>query len=119
MPKEKPRVQEVSIVQNKGNFSLFKKLGASKTEYNLKELSDLRRLFGKEKAKILHVIKMENPSSIYELSKILDRNFRSVREDVRLLKKFGFVELKAEQTKKRKRLKPVVVVDVVSINIKL
>lgn len=119
MPKEKSKIQEISIVQNKGTFSLFKKPGSSKPEYNIRELSDLRHLFSKEKAKLLHVVKTRNPSSIYELSKILERNFRSVSDDVHLLKKFGFLELKPETTKKRKRLKPVVAIDTLDIKIKL
>jgi len=119
MPKEKSKIQEVSIVQNKGNFSIFKKPGSPKPEYNFKDISDLRHLFGKEKAKILHTVKTKNPSSIYELSKVLGRNFRSVSEDVKLLKKFGLIELKPEQTKKRKRLKPVAAVDSINIHIKI
>ncbi len=119
MPKEKFKSREVSIAQNKGNFSIFRKPGTTKGEYNFKNISELKRLFSKEKAKVLHTIKTKNPSSLYELSKVLGRNFRSVSEDVKLLKKFGLVELKPEMTKKRKRLKPLVIVDSINIHMKI
>ena len=69
-----------------------------------------------EKARILHVVKYESPKSIYELSKKLNRSFKSVSDDVKLLERFGFIELVPETTKKRKRLRPIVVVDSITIH---
>jgi predicted transcriptional regulator len=117
MAKEKTKIREISIVQSKGAFSIFKP-GASKN-YHSEEVSSLRRVLSNEKARILNTIKTQNPSSIYELAKKLGRNFKAVSDDVRLLKKFGFIELKEEQSKKRRRLRPVIVVDTLNILVKL
>lgn len=119
MAKEKIKVKEVSIIQAKGAFSLFKRSGSSRKDYNFEDISSLRQILSNEKARILNVIKAENPSSIYELAKKLGRNFKSVDDDIKVLKKFGFIELKEEKTKNRKRYRPNVVVDTLNIQFKL
>jgi predicted transcriptional regulator len=117
MAKEKTKIREISIIQSKGAFSIFKP-GVSKN-YNFEDVSSLRQILSNEKARILNTIKTKNPSSIYELAKQLGRNFKAVSDDIKLLKKFGFIDLKEEYSKKRKRLRPVIVVDTLNILVKL
>ena len=119
MAKERIKYKEISIIPSKSGFSLFKKPGSSGAGYDFKDLASLRQILSKEKARTLNMIKTQNPSSIYELAKKLGRNFKSVNNDVKLLKKFGFIELKEEFVKKRKRLKPIIVVDTLNISVKL
>ena len=111
-------VREITIKRSKGTFSIFKK-GTSKTDYDFSGILALRQLLSNEKARILHVIKTQNPQSIYELAKKLGRGFKSVNDDVKLLERFGFVELIEEKTKNRVRHKPAILVDTVTINIKI
>ena len=99
MPKTKTR--EITITESKGTFSIFKKAGTLKKDYDFSGMLALRQLLSNEKARILHIIKTKKPKSIYELSKILERGFKSVNDDVRLLKRWGFIELVEEKTKKR------------------
>lgn len=117
MAKEKTKVKEISITQSKGAFSLFKP--SSSKNYNLEDVSSLRQIFSNEKARMLNVIKTQNPSSVYELAKMLGRSFKAVSDDIKLLKKFGFIELKEEKFKERRRLRPVIVVDTLNIWVKL
>tara|TARA_Y100000296_G_scaffold36581_1_gene42309 strand:- start:2604 stop:2753 length:150 start_codon:yes stop_codon:yes gene_type:complete len=49
----------------------------------------------------------------------LERGFKAVSDDIKLLERFGFIELIEEKTKKRIRHKPEIVVDVVTIHIKV
>lgn len=119
MPKERVKLKEISIIQSKGGFSLFKKSSSSGVNYDFRDLASLRQILSKEKARTLNVIKTQYPSSIYELAKKLGRSFKSVNNDIKLLKKFGFIELKEEFVKKRKRLKPIIVVDTLNISVKL
>ena len=79
----------------------------------------MRQLLSNEKARIMDVIKTQKPGSIYELAKKLGRNFKSVSEDVKLLERFGFIELVEEKTKKRKRHRPEIVVDTITIHFKI
>ncbi|OGJ12598.1 hypothetical protein A3K62_01550 [Candidatus Pacearchaeota archaeon RBG_16_35_8] len=113
------KTRDITIAETKGAFSLFTKSGLSKKDYDFDSLLTLRQLLSNEKARILHVIKTYEPKSIYELAKRLNRGFKAVNDDIRLLERFGFVEMIEEKTKNRKRYRPEVVVDHMVINIKI
>lgn len=117
MPNEK--IREITIKESKGTFSIFRKSGVSKKDYDFSGILALRQLLSNEKARILHVIKTKKPKSIYELSRMLERGFKSVNDDIKLLERFGFVVLLKEKTKDRTRYRPKVVVDVMTIHIKV
>jgi predicted transcriptional regulator len=116
---QKTKTREITIQESKGAFSIFNWGSSPTTNYDFSGISALRQLLSNEKARILDVIKTEKPGSIYELSKKLDRNFKSVNDDIKLLERFGFIELTAEKTKNRIRHRPEVVVDNIAINVKL
>ena len=111
--------REITIKESKGAFSLFKKPGKSKGEYDFSGISALRQLLNNEKARILSVIKAEKPSSLYELAKKLDRSFKSVHDDIKLLERFGFIELKEEKVNNRTRHKPFLLTETITIHLKL
>jgi predicted transcriptional regulator len=114
------KTREINIVDKEGTFhSFFKKITGEHTDYDFEGIEALRKLLSNEKARILHIIKSKNPKSIYEVSKILKRDFKSVAEDINLLESFGFIDLIAEKTGKRERLKPVLAVDTIKINFRI
>ena len=115
----KTKVREITISESKGAFFIFKKPGVLKEDYDFEGISVLRKLLSNEKARILHTIKHEKPSSIYDLAKKLGRNFKSVYDDLKLLERFGFIDFIEEKTKNRKRHKPKIVVDTITVNFKL
>lgn len=115
----KTKTREITIRESKGTFSIFKSSDLSKDSYDFSGMLALRQLLSNEKARILDAIKNEKPLSIYNLAKKLNRGFKSVNDDVKLLQRFGFVELIEEHTKKRIRYKPVLTVDNIIINIKI
>ncbi|MCK4553171.1 hypothetical protein KAT80_03125 [Candidatus Pacearchaeota archaeon] len=119
MAKEKTKTREITIKESKGAFSLFKKSGTSKKDYDFSGVLALRQLLSNEKARILHVIKTQKPKSIYDLAKKLDRGFKSVNDDIKLLERFGFIELIEEKTKNRIRHKPEIVIDTITIHLKI
>jgi len=116
---EKSKVREITIVDDGGAFNMIFKRFRGEKKYDFEGLGLLRRLLSNEKAKILSTIKHKKPGSIYELSKILGRDFKSVSEDVKLLEKFGFIDMISEKTGKRGRLKPVIVIDSIYVRIKV
>ena len=117
---QKSRTRDITIVDKSGTFSpFFKKMTGSKQDYDFEGLTALRRLLSNEKARLMNVLKTKNPKSIYELAKILGRDFKSVSEDVKLLDRFGFIDMISEKTGKRERLRPVLVVDYINIQIKV
>ena len=113
------KAREISIIQSGGAFSLLKKGLFSKADYDFEGLSALRRLLSNERARLLHVLKTQKPGSIYELAKKLGRNFKTVNDDIKLLERFGFIELTEEKTKNRTRHKPDLVIDALTINLKI
>jgi len=118
--KTRTKTREITIVAEKGTFStFFKKFSGSKKEYDFEGLSALRNLISNEKARMLHVIKTKNPKSIYALARILERDFKSVSEDIKLLERFGFIDLISEKTGKRERLRPLIVVDSINLEIRV
>ena len=113
------KTREITITESKGAFSIFKKSSTSKKDYDFEGISALRHLLSNEKARMLDVIKTQKPGSIYELAKKLGRKFKPVSDDIKLLERFGFIELTEEKTKNRIRHKPELIVDKVTIHIKI
>src|SRR3989338_9091123 len=99
------KTREITITESKGAFSLFKKSSTSKKDYDFEGISSLRHLLSNEKARMLNVIKTQNPNSI--------------SDDIKLLERYGFIDLLEEKTKNRVRHKPEVVVDTITIHIKV
>jgi predicted transcriptional regulator len=117
---KKTKTRDVTIVGDEGEFiPFFKKIGSEKKDYDFDGISSLRKLLSNEKARLLHVVKTKNPGSVYELAKILGRDFKSVCNDIILLDRFGLIELIAEKTGNRLRHRPVIVVDTLNINLKI
>ena len=67
----------------------------------------------------MHVCKTKQPESIYKLAKLLGRDFKAVRHDIKLLEQFGFIELILSHKHGRERLRPVVDADQVVITVNL
>lgn len=115
----KIRKREITIKQSKGAFSIFKKTGFSKGDFDFEGLSVLRQILSNEKARLLNVAKLQKPISIYDLAKKLNRSFKSVRDDVLLLERLGFLDLIEEKTKNRTRHRPEVSIDTITLNINI
>ena len=115
---QKPRIKNITLSIESGTFTgIIRRLRGQKKGYDFSGILALRQLLSNERAKILHTIKEKNPPSIYQLAKILGRDFKSVRQDIKLLERFGFIELDAKARGKRDTLKPLLVVDSVNITI--
>src|SRR3989338_1006649 len=116
---EKIKTREITIIDEGGAFNAFLKRFTGSKGYDFEGLTLLRRLLSNEKARLLHFLKTKKPKSIYELAKQLGRDFKSVSDDIRLLESFGFIEMIAEKSGKRERLRPILVVDTMYIKLKL
>lgn len=119
MPK-KIKEKEITFVDEGGALSsFFKMFSSDKEEYDFKGLSELRRLLSNERSRLVHTIKTKSPSSIYGLAKLLNRDFKSVFDDVKLLERFGVLDLVSEKKGKRTSLRPVMITDSLKLVIKL
>lgn len=115
----KIREFEITITTSKNAFLGFGKLANSKEKYDFSGIKSLRKLLSNEKARILHFIKSQKPESIYELSKRLGRPFKAVMDDLKVLEKFGFIDIVENKFNGRIRHKPELVVETVNILIKI
>ena len=113
----KSKAINISISEKEGTFSsiLHKIKGRNKNS----EISSLRQILSNEKARLLHICKTKQPDSIYRLAKLLGRDFKAVRHDIKLLEKFGFIELISSHKQGRERLRPIVDVDQVIITVSI
>jgi len=112
------RKRTINLYITPSSFStFFKKFQGKKQEYDFSELADLRQVLSNEKARILNFLKNKKPNSIYDLAKMLNRDFKTVRDDLKVLEKFGFVEMIQEYQGKRKKLKPNLIIDDLTVNI--
>ena len=115
---EKTRI--IDVYEKGGTFtSVFKKFRGEKKDYNYSDLTLLRQLLSNEKARILNVIKTKQPTSIYGLAKFLGRDFKTVKQDIDLLKKFGFIDI-IEETKNNRTLhRPVITATTINIMVRI
>ncbi len=58
------------------------------------------KVFTQPRLEILATILREHPKSIYALAKLVDRDFKNVHADVRLLAEVGLLELRTSGKKK-------------------
>jgi predicted transcriptional regulator len=65
-------------------------------------LEAMRKVLTGKRLELLHVIKKQQPDSVYELSKIVKRDIKNVNGDLELLKNIGLVSItKARQGRGR------------------
>jgi predicted transcriptional regulator len=105
MAQNRTKTRYVEVNVNRDNF--VSKFIWSKKTHDFSDLKLLRSILSNEKARILYTLKHARPKSIYALAKILGRDFKSVRDDVNVLERFGFIEFVAEKTGKRESLMPI------------
>lgn len=61
---------------------------------SFENIEAMRKILSEERLRILKTIKKENPKSIYELAKLLNRDIKNTFDDVQFLQKVGLIELK-------------------------
>jgi len=81
-------------------------------------IEGLRNVLTKRRLELLSVVRHKKPQSIYELSKLLNRDLKSVNTDLKVLKENDFIEFKKENHG-RQRVVPVVEFDNIDIMVKV
>jgi len=119
MAKKRIKTKTITLKHESGMFTSIFRGFKSNEKYKNPDVAMLRSMLSNEKARLLHVLKAKQPNSLYELTKLLGRDFKSVRQDVRLLEDFGLVEMIPIVKGKREKLKPLLVLDELKINIEI
>ena len=110
------KTKSISVIEKEGTFTSFFKKKSDKKET---EIAKLRQLLTNEKARLLHVAKTKKPESIYKLAKLLGRDFKAVRHDIKLLEEYGIIELTSSHKQGRERIRPIVDADRLVVTIDL
>ncbi len=79
-------------------------------------LEAIRKVLTEKRLELLHVIKEQEPDSVYELAKILKRDIKNVNDDLELLKDIGLVSI-TKARKGRGRVIPRVNYDKIQLEI--
>ena len=118
----KLNVMPTKEVLNQFAASFGKARRGEKTEPHIgvsfESIEGLRNVLTKRRLELLSVIRHKKPQSIYELSKILKRDLKSVNTDLKILKENDFVEFK-KLNDTRHRVVPVVGFDKIDIMVKV
>ena len=104
----------ITLEHDKSVFGTIWPFKGQEETPELEGIQDFRQLLSNEKARVLFVIRAKSPGSIYELAKLLGRDFKSVRQDVKILEQFGIIRLVGEG-KYRKKLKPEIMLDELNV----
>ncbi len=88
-------------------------------EPHARQIMLMRQLLNPEKIKMLYVIKHEKPKSIYDLAKTLNRDFKTVRQDLKVLEQTGFIRISKEKVKNRLCSRPILVFDRINFSIEI
>lgn len=70
-------------------------------------IEDFRKVLTAQRMRLLSSVKNQKPSSLYALSKLLKRDFKSISVDAKLLAEIGLLTLEETKHNGRVRLKPV------------
>lgn len=77
-----------------------------------------RKILTEERIRLLKTIKNEKPTSIYELAKLTQRNFKNVSQDIGFLSELGLVELEKTRGVRSQR-KPTLVSDHIYVELSI
>ena len=62
-----------------------------KRSVGFSDINSFRSFFSKKRMELLHAIKHKKPKSIYQLAKLLNREYKNVYDDVILLEELGLI----------------------------
>ena len=74
------------------------------------DVETARAIFTEGRLKIIQILKVKSPHSIYALAKLLDRDFKNVYDDVTFLTQLGILEIE-EASSGRHQKKPILLCD--------
>ena len=115
--KTRSKTRYVDLNVKEGGF--VSRFIGSGSKHNFSDIALLRKILSNEKSRILYTLKHKKPKSIYEMAKLLGRDFKSVHDDLKILERFGFIEFHSTKTGKRQSLTPVLTIDNLQIVINI
>ena len=125
------RVKNIDIViESEEDFckrvqNVFSDLDEGKLPESLEEklsfesLDSLRKVLTPKRLELLHIIKNEEPKSIYKLAKLTRRNIKNIRNDLSKLEKLDLIEMVKDVDDSRNSIMPVLKYDKLLVGIEI
>jgi predicted transcriptional regulator len=89
----------------------------SRDEVGFTSIEAARNFLTRERLALMRTIRSRHPSSLYELAKMLKRDFKNVQEDIGILERHGLVRISKEPRGKRKVKVPQVLFEEIALKI--
>ena len=86
-------------------------------EVGFTSIEAARNFMTRERLALMHTIRARHPGSLYELAKMLGRDFKNVQEDIRILERHGLVRITRKPRGKRKVKVPQVLFEEIALRI--
>jgi predicted transcriptional regulator len=86
-------------------------------EVGFTSIEAARNFMTRERLALMHAIRTRHPGSLYELAKMVSRNFKNVQEDIRILERHGLVRIAREARGKRNVKVPQVLFEEIALRI--
>jgi predicted transcriptional regulator len=86
-------------------------------EVGFTSIEAARNFMTRERLALMHTIRTRHPGSLYELAKMLGRDFKNVQEDIRILERHGLVRIAKKPRGKRKVKVPQVLFEEIALRI--
>lgn len=71
------------------------------------DMETFAKFFTKERLRLLKIIKKDKPKSLYELAKMLNRDFKNVQTDAKFLEANQLIRLEKYKVGKMTKLRPI------------
>jgi|SRR5271165_4528161 len=89
----------------------------SRDEVGFTSIEATRNFLTRKRLALMRTIRTRHPSSLYELAKMVSRDFKNVQEDIRILERHGLVRIAKERRGKRKVKVPQVLFQEIALKI--
>ena len=75
---------------------------ASRDEVGFTSIEAARNFLTRERLSLMRTIRTRHPGSLYELAKMVNRDFKNVQQDIGILERHGLVRISKKPRGKRK-----------------
>ncbi len=86
-------------------------------EVGFTSIEAARNFLTRERLALMSTIRTRHPGSLYELAKMVNRDFKNVQEDIGILERHGLVRVSKEPRGKRKVKVPQVLFEQIALKI--
>ena len=89
----------------------------SRDEVGFTSIEAMRNFLRRERLGLMRTIRTRHPASLYELAKMVKRDFKNVQKDIGILERHGLVRISKEPRGKRKVKVPQVLFEEIALKI--